>query len=43
VLAHTGQHDDENMIYVFFAELDIPHPDRHLGIAVAATRERRSE
>lgn len=32
VLIHTGQHYDANMSDVFFAELDIPHPDYHLGI-----------
>ena len=32
VLVHTGQHYDANMSDVFFAELDIPRPDYHLGI-----------
>ena len=32
VLVHTGQHYDANMSDVFFEELDIPHPDHHLGI-----------
>lgn len=32
VLVHTGQHYDVNMSDVFFDELDIPHPDHHLGI-----------
>ena len=32
VLVHTGQHYDANMSDVFFTELDIPHPDYHLGI-----------
>lgn len=32
VLVHTGQHYDANMSDVFFAELDIPLPDYHLGI-----------
>jgi UDP-GlcNAc3NAcA epimerase len=31
-ILHTGQHYDANMSDVFFEELDIPHPDRHLGI-----------
>src|SRR5262245_34305533 len=32
VLVHTGQHYDENMSDVFFAELDLPRPAHHLGI-----------
>lgn len=32
VLVHTGQHYDPNMSDVFFAEMQIPHPDYHLGI-----------
>jgi UDP-GlcNAc3NAcA epimerase len=32
VIVHTGQHYDENMSAVFFAEMEIPHPDYHLGI-----------
>lgn len=32
ILLHTGQHYDANMSDVFFDELDIPHPDYHLGI-----------
>lgn len=33
VLIHTGQHYDYNMSDVFFAEMDIPHPDYNLGIS----------
>jgi len=33
VLVHTGQHYDENMSKVFFAELDIPHPKYNLEIS----------
>ena len=33
VLIHTGQHYDPNMSDVFFAELDIPQPDYHLGVS----------
>jgi UDP-GlcNAc3NAcA epimerase len=33
VLVHTGQHFDANMSDVFFADLDIPPPDHHLGVA----------
>lgn len=31
-LVHTGQHYDEAMSDVFFEELGIPRPDRHLGV-----------
>jgi UDP-GlcNAc3NAcA epimerase len=32
ILIHTGQHYDENMSDLFFHELDIPVPDRHLDV-----------
>ena len=32
VIVHTGQHYDERMSDVFFADLGIPDPDVHLGI-----------
>ena len=32
LLIHTGQHYDDNLSDVFFAELEIPKPDYHLGI-----------
>jgi UDP-GlcNAc3NAcA epimerase len=32
VLVHTGQHYDANMSDLFFRDLDLPAPDRHLGI-----------
>lgn len=31
-LVHTGQHFDDNMSRVFFAELGLPQPDSYLGI-----------
>ncbi len=33
VLVHTGQHHDDELSRVFFAELDVPEPDRQLAIA----------
>jgi UDP-GlcNAc3NAcA epimerase len=32
VLVHTGQHYDPDMSEVFFEELDVPRPDRSLGV-----------
>ena len=32
VLVHTGQHYDREMSDLFFEELDIPRPDRELGV-----------
>ena len=32
ILVHTGQHYDANMSDVFFSDLDMPQPDRFLGI-----------
>ena len=36
VIVHTGQHYDEGMSDVFFADLLIPAPDVHLGIGSAS-------
>jgi len=33
ILIHTGQHHDTNMSEIFFAEMGIPAPAHHLGIA----------
>ena len=33
VLLHTGQHHDDALSAVFFRELDLPAPERQLGIA----------
>ncbi|MFQ4139211.1 non-hydrolyzing UDP-N-acetylglucosamine 2-epimerase [Nodosilinea sp. PGN35] len=32
IILHTGQHYDEKMSDIFFAQLDIPSPDYNLGI-----------
>ena len=32
VLVNTGQHYDENMAGSFFSELQLPRPDRNLGV-----------
>jgi UDP-GlcNAc3NAcA epimerase len=34
LLIHTGQHFDDELSAVFFAELGLPAPDRELGIAL---------
>ena len=31
-LVHTGQHYDERMSALFFDQLELPHPDIHLGV-----------
>jgi UDP-GlcNAc3NAcA epimerase len=36
VLIHTGQHFDDQLSAVFFAELGIPAPERALGIALGS-------
>ncbi|HEY2258983.1 MAG TPA: UDP-N-acetylglucosamine 2-epimerase (non-hydrolyzing) [Solirubrobacteraceae bacterium] len=37
VLVHTGQHFDDRLSSVFFAELGLPAPDRQLGIALGTS------
>jgi UDP-N-acetylglucosamine 2-epimerase len=36
VLVHTGQHFDDRLSAIFFAELGIPAPDRQLGVALGS-------
>jgi UDP-GlcNAc3NAcA epimerase len=37
VLVHTGQHFDDRLSAVFFAELGLPAPDRELGISLGTS------
>ena len=39
MLIHTGQHYDANMSDVFFADLDMPRPDRFLGVGSGSHAE----
>lgn len=41
-LIHTGQHFDDRLSAVFFAELGIPSPDRELGIALGTNTSQTS-
>jgi UDP-N-acetylglucosamine 2-epimerase (non-hydrolysing)/UDP-GlcNAc3NAcA epimerase len=36
VLVHTGQHFDQDLSAIFFAELGLPPPDRELGISLGS-------
>jgi UDP-N-acetylglucosamine 2-epimerase (non-hydrolysing)/UDP-GlcNAc3NAcA epimerase len=36
VMVHTGQHFDDQLSAVFFAELGLPAPDRELGVALGS-------
>ncbi len=37
LLVHTGQHFDDQLSAVFFAELGLPTPDEELGVALGTT------
>jgi UDP-N-acetylglucosamine 2-epimerase len=39
VLVHTGQHYDDELSAVFFAELGVPAPDRQLGLGTGTNTE----
>jgi UDP-N-acetylglucosamine 2-epimerase (non-hydrolysing) len=39
ILVHTGQHYDDNLSGVFFEQLGIPEPDRHLGVGTGSREE----
>jgi UDP-GlcNAc3NAcA epimerase len=42
VLVHSGQHYDDELSGVFFRELDVPTPDRELGVGSGADAEQVS-
>ena len=42
-LVHTGQHYDANMSDVFFRELEIPAPDRHLDVGSGSHAEQTAK
>ena len=42
ILVHTGQHFDDRLSAVFFAELGLPAPDRELGIALGTASSQTS-
>jgi UDP-N-acetylglucosamine 2-epimerase (non-hydrolysing) len=42
-IVHTGQHYDENMSMVFFRELEIPEPDRYLGVGSGSHAEQTAK
>src|SRR3954451_17753671 len=39
VLVHSGQHYDDELSAVFFRELELPAPDRQLGVGSGAAGE----
>ncbi len=42
-LVHTGQHYDANMSDVFFRDLDMPQPDRFLGVGSGSHAEQTAK
>jgi UDP-N-acetylglucosamine 2-epimerase (non-hydrolysing) len=43
MLVHTGQHYDANMSDVFFADLEMPRPDKFLGIGSGSHAEQTAK
>jgi UDP-N-acetylglucosamine 2-epimerase (non-hydrolysing)/UDP-GlcNAc3NAcA epimerase len=41
-LVHTGQHYDDELSRIFFEELDVPAPDRELGVGSGTAAEQTS-
>jgi len=41
ILIHTGQHYDDSLSQVFFAELGLARPERELGIGGGSNTSRR--
>jgi UDP-N-acetylglucosamine 2-epimerase len=39
LLVHTGQHYDDELSRIFFEELDVPAPDRELGVGSGTSAE----
>jgi UDP-GlcNAc3NAcA epimerase len=42
IMVHTGQHFDDELSAVFFAELGLPAPERELGIALGSNSSQTS-
>jgi len=43
ILVHTGQHYDESMSGSFFADLNLPNPDVHLGVGSGSHASQTAE
>jgi UDP-N-acetylglucosamine 2-epimerase (non-hydrolysing) len=42
-ICHTGQHYDEKMSKIFFDDLELPHPDYHLGVGTGSITEQTAK
>jgi UDP-N-acetylglucosamine 2-epimerase (non-hydrolysing) len=43
LLIHTGQHYDEEMSDIFFRDLELPQPDRYLGVGAGTHAEQTAK
>ena len=43
MICHTGQHYDEKMSKLFFADLEMPHPDFYLGVGSGSHAEQTAK